>query len=54
MEKSTAHYPLHEIKALVKKGGVYPTQTALRDAAFLDYKLDDMIYVVENLEDGDL
>ncbi len=33
---------------------MYLTATALRDAALLDYKLDDMIYVVENLEAGDL
>lgn len=54
MEKTIAHYPLNQIKALVKEGAVYPTQTALRDAARLGYTLDDIIYVVENLEDGDL
>lgn len=55
MEKRTAHYPLDRIKSLVKKGAVYATGTALRDAkSTLDYEFEDMLYVVENLEAGDL
>ena len=54
MEKRTAHYPLAEIKKLVKDGHVHATKAALAGAAELDYTLDDMIYVVENLETEDL
>ena len=54
MEKKIAHYPLADIKALVKKGCVRATRTALEGAAALGFTFDDMKYVVENLEVGDL
>ncbi len=54
MEKRIAHYPLTDIQKLVREGQVYATKAALAGAAELNYTLDDMIYVVGNLETDDL
>lgn len=54
MEKKTAHYCLADVQALVKKGFVRATGTALKDAAELGFNFTDMKTVVENLEVNDL
>ena len=54
VEKKTAHYPLTDIKALVRAGRVYATRAALEGAAALGFTFDDMKHVVENLEVSDL
>lgn len=54
MEKRIAHYPLTDVKALIEKGAVLATKTALKDAAELGYSFDDMKNAIEDLEAGDL
>lgn len=54
MEKKTAHYPLADVQALVEKGNVRATKTALESAAELGFSFDDMKEVLRNLEVGDL
>lgn len=49
MEKKIAHYPLPAVQALVRKGLVRATRTALEDAASLGFSFQGMIEVVENL-----
>ncbi len=50
MEKKIAHYPLSDVKALVKKGSVRATKTALEGAAVIGFTFEDMKAIVENLE----
>ena len=54
MEKKSAHYPLATVKALVEKGCVKSTKSALEGAAALGLDFNDMKEVVKNLENGDL
>src|SRR3990167_1999334 len=54
MEKKTAHYRLTDVQALVEKNCVRATGTALKNAADLGFSLDDMKFVIQNLEAGDL
>jgi len=54
MEKKTAHYLLVDVQALVEKGSVRATRTALEGAAALGFCFDDMKTVMKNLEVGDL
>jgi motility quorum-sensing regulator / GCU-specific mRNA interferase toxin len=54
MEKKIAHYPLSDVKALVQKGSVQATRSALEGAALLGFSFNDMKEVVKNLEVGDL
>ncbi|CAN5684577.1 hypothetical protein BH10CYA1_BH10CYA1_03490 [soil metagenome] len=54
MEKKVAHYPLTDVRALVQKGCVRATRTALDGAAALGFTFNDMRKVIENLEIDDL
>ncbi len=54
MEKKRAHYPLATVKALVAKGCVKSTRTALEGAAALGLDFSGMKEVIRNLETGDL
>lgn len=53
MEKKTAHYLLSDVQALVQKGAVRATKTALEGAAAIGFNFDEMKAIVENLEPGD-
>ncbi len=53
MEKRRAHYPLSVVHALVEKGQVRATGTALSGAATLDLDFDDMLNVVRALTSRD-
>jgi motility quorum-sensing regulator/GCU-specific mRNA interferase toxin len=54
MEKKIAHYPLPDVRALVEKGSVRATKTALEGAAAIGFSFKDMVEVIKNLEVGDL
>lgn len=54
MEKRKAHYSLSEVKALSRNGHVLATKSALVGASALGYSIDDMKYVIDNLEPEDL
>ena len=51
MEKRQAHYPLSVVHALVEKGQVRATGTALSGAATLDLDFDDMLNVMTTYND---
>jgi motility quorum-sensing regulator/GCU-specific mRNA interferase toxin len=53
MEKKIAHFPLADIQALVEKGYVRATRTALEGAALLGFTFTDMKEVIKNLEQAD-
>jgi motility quorum-sensing regulator/GCU-specific mRNA interferase toxin len=54
MEKRIAHYPLSEIKALVEKGLLRVTKSALRGAATIGFGPQDIRDVIMNLETSNL
>lgn len=53
MEKKIAHYPLPGVKALVEKGHLRSTKSAVDGAAALGLNFDDMKEVIKSLETGD-
>jgi len=53
MEKKVAHYPLPQVQALVTKGLVRATRTALQDALAIGFSMKTMKDVILNLESKD-
>lgn len=53
MEKRGAHCPLAVVHALVERGQVRATGTALSGAAALDLDFDDMLNVIRALTPND-
>jgi motility quorum-sensing regulator / GCU-specific mRNA interferase toxin len=53
MEKRTPHYPLNNVKSLVRKGDVRATRTASRSAAAIGFAFPQMLDSVLNLKPSD-